>query len=229
LARLLLLSNSTLPGTPYLQWARPEIDRFLNQTRSMLFIPYAAVGFSYDHYTDMVKKGLDGTGIQVSSIHEHDNKIEAVNQAEAIAVGGGNTFQLLKLLQEQGLVTAIRERAEAGTPYIGWSAGSNVCGPSIKTTNDMPITQPPSFDAIGLFPLQLNPHYTEKTIEGHGGESRKQRLKEYIAINTTPVICLPEGTAVEEDNGSYSLVGNENALILSPSGERTIEPGHFEL
>lgn len=229
MTRLLLLSNSTLPGTPYLQWAKPEIGKFLGETKTLLFVPYAAVGFSYDHYADMVRKGLDGTGIEVTSIHEHEDKVAAMKSAEAIAVGGGNTFQLLKMLQEQKLIEALRTVVPAGTPYIGWSAGSNVCGPSIRTTNDMPIAQPESFEAIDLFPLQLNPHYTEKTIVGHGGESRKQRLKEYTAINDIPVICLPEGTAVMVENGNYELIGNDAGLILSKDSERIIEPGSFTI
>lgn len=227
--RLLLLSNSTMPGTPYLSWAKPHIDNFLGDVRSIAFVPYAAVGFSYDEYTRKLREGLEGTGIEVKSVHQSSDPVLAIQEAESIAVGGGNTFQLLKMMQEQKLISAIREKVENGTPYMGWSAGSNVSTPSIKTTNDMPIAQPESFEALNLYAHQINPHYTEKSIEGHGGESRKQRLKEYCAINTIPVICLPEGTGIRQEGEVQELIGSENALIMDQRTERWIEPGRFSI
>lgn len=208
-----------MPDYPYLEWPRDLIDRFLYKVRNVAFVPYAAVGFSYDEYEQMVQGSMEKIGVSVTSIHHHGSPRQAIEEAEAIFVGGGNTFHLLHELQELDLMDTIRNKVRAGTPYVGWSAGSNVACPSIKTTNDMPIIQPRSFDGLNLVNFQINPHYTERTIEGHGGESRIQRLKEYAAINDVPVVCLPEGCAIREMDGYMRLLSAEPVKLISKGGE----------
>jgi dipeptidase E len=221
--RLLLLSNSTNYGEEYMQWCKSTIAFFLGKaTGKLIFIPYAAVGFSYDEYTAKVNKALAHHSLEVNGIHTFKNKSEALENASAILVGGGNTFHLLKKLQEHKLDEVIQHTIKKGTPYVGWSAGSNITSPTICTTNDMPIVEPLSFNALKLVPYQINPHYTEATIENHGGESRKQRLFEYLAANPKQrVVCLPES--------SYLLVEDENHLYqghtsgLDMTAEKVIE------
>lgn len=223
---LLLLSNSTMPAQPYLEWPRDLISGFLGNIKRAVFVPYAAVSFSYDRYEEMVAQALGMAGIEVRSVHRHGNPREAVRNAEAILVGGGNTFHLLHQLYELELVDEIRGRVKQGVPYIGWSAGSNVACPTIKTTNDMPVIEPRSFEALSLVPFQINPHYTELTIAGHGGESRLQRLTEYTAINEVPVVCLPEGCAIRVHGTDMNLVSPEPIKLLRKGGNISmLEPG----
>lgn len=219
--KLLLLSNSTLPGQPYLSWPKPHIDQFLGDVREVLFIPFAAVSFSYDDYEAMVAKSLSELNIRVTSIHHASDPIEAIKNAKSIFVGGGNTFHLLLQLQKQNLVNAIVDKVKTGTPYCGWSAGANMACPTIKTTNDMPVAEPLSFNALGLIGFQINPHYTEKTIDGHGGESRLQRLKEYVAINDIPVTCLPEGFAFKIEGEKLELIGDTEIKVIKKGGQTT--------
>ena len=223
---LLLLSNSTIPGQPYLDWPKNTIKKFLGENRTALFIPYAAVTFSYDEYEKMVSKALSEIGVEVTSIHHAKDPVEAVNNASAILIGGGNSFKLLNELYVNGLITPIQKRVSEGLPYVGWSAGSNVACQSIKTTNDMPIVEPPSFNGLQLLNLQINPHYTEKTIIGHGGESRLQRLLEYSAINDTPVLCLPEGCALKIEEGEWEIICSEPVKLIRKGGEiETLQNG----
>lgn len=227
---LLLLSNSTIPGQAYLDWPKPLIERFLPKGTEALFIPYAAVTFSYDEYEKMVGNALAEIGIKVRSIHAFDDPVAAVQNADAILVGGGNTFQLLSELYAKGLVDPIRKKVKGGMPYIGWSAGSNVACQSIKTTNDMPIVEPESFDGLQLVNLQINPHYTELTIQGHGGESRLQRLLEYSAVNDTPVLCLPEGCALKIENDEWRLIASEPCKLIRKGGQvETVHQGPMQL
>lgn len=226
--RLLLLSNSTLPREPYLGWPKDHIDAFLGETRKVLFIPFAAVGFTYDKYEEMVQNALSEKGIEVTSIHHAADPVKAIENAESIFIGGGNTFHLLYQLQTQKLVEPIRRKVDQGTPYAGWSAGGNMACPTIKTTNDMPIIEPLSFDALHLIDFQINPHYTEKTIDGHGGESRLQRLKEFCAINDTPIVCLPEGCGIKVMGDEMTLIGKEEVKVLNSETE-VIKPGLFHL
>ena len=159
---LLLLSNSTMAGDPYLGWPKEYIKSFLGDVDGyLLFIPFAGVTVSYDNYTSTVRDRFGEWGYDVKSVHEFENKIEAVENAAGFLGGGGNTFQLLKCMYEFHLVEVIRNKILSGSPYIGWSAGSNLTCPSIKTTNDMPIVEPPSFTGLDLIPFQINPHYTE--------------------------------------------------------------------
>lgn len=207
---LLLLSNSTNFGEAYLEYPKATIANFLGaEIKEILFIPFAGVGFSYDDYTSKVNEPMSSIGYKVKGIHTFENAQKAVEQAEAFAIGGGNTFELLNQLYEQDLIAAIREKVFNGTPLIGWSAGSNVTGPSIKTTNDMPIVEPASFDALNLVPFQVNPHYTEARLPNHGGETRKDRLNEFLALNPEmKVVGVPEGNLLEVKDSKMRLVGD---------------------
>ena len=161
---LLLLSNSTNYGEAYLAYSKKSIKAFLGQVKeNIVFIPYAGVTFSWDDYTDMVNEALAEIGFQVQSIHNLADPVKSISEAHAIMVGGGNSFQLLELLYENKLVEVIKERVASGTPYIGWSAGSNMACPTIKTTNDMPIVYPPSFKTLAFVPFNINPHYLKYT------------------------------------------------------------------
>jgi dipeptidase E len=220
--RLLLLSNSTMKGTPYLSWPQPYLQSFLADIDELLFIPYAGVTMSHDDYTRSVREALKPTNTGITGIHQEADKPAAIIGAKCIAVGGGNTFQLLSSLQQNNLIDPIREAVKNGTAYIGWSAGSNVACPTIMTTNDMPILQPESFAALNLVDFQINAHYTAKTIEGHGGESRDLRLQELLTINKEmTVMGLPEGKLLELDGNQWYLKGidGEQTLIFMSAVE----------
>ncbi|MCD7969367.1 MAG: dipeptidase PepE [Alistipes sp.] len=221
--RLLLISNSTNAGEAYLQYPLGNIDAFLGGIREVLFVPYAAVTFSYDEYLQKVQERLGEVGITVRSVHNCDDPVAAVAAAPAIAVGGGNTFALVKKMQEQGLIEAIRDRVRAGAPYIGWSAGSNVTCPTLCTTNDMPIVEPQSFATMGLVPFQINPHYLDANPEGHAGETREQRIQEFIAANPDRyVVGLREGCMLVVDEGELTLIGPKPVRVFK-CGEQTRE------
>jgi dipeptidase E len=213
---LLLLSNSTNFGEEYLSYPRQAIKDFLGRIKdNILFIPYAGVTFSWDEYTDKVNEALAEIGIKVSGIHSFGNPVKSIEKAEAILVGGGNSFNLLKELYKNDLIKAIQEKVHSGTPYIGWSAGANMACPTLKTTNDMPVVEPPSFEALNLIPFQINPHYTEAVIPNHGGESRELRLLEFIEANKEMlVIGLPEGMIIQSKNGQYDLIGDKKVKIF---------------
>lgn len=218
--RLLLLSNSTNAGQGYLEHARPWLSGFLgDDVQRVLFVPFAGVTVSYDDYADKVRKTFAALGYELDSIHDAPYPVAAVSAAEAIAIGGGNTFRLLEQLAAQGLLEPIRERVLAGMPFTGWSAGSNVAGPSICTTNDMPIVEPPSFDALGLVPFQINPHYTDAHPPGHQGETRADRLAEFVELNRDAVVAaMPEGTALRIESGQVEWLGSK-ALRIFRYGE----------
>ena len=178
--KLLLISNSTNAGEEYLRYPLPEIGRFLDGVREAVFVPYAAVTFSYAEYEKKVQARFAELGIRVRSVHRAKDPAALIRTAEAVCVGGGNTFALAKKMQQQGLMKAILRKIKAGTPYVGWSAGSNVCCPTICTTNDMPIVEPESFGAIGAVKFQINPHYLDDNPSLHAGETREQLILEYI-------------------------------------------------
>lgn len=214
--KLLLISNSTMPGEAYLDYPKHEIKKFLgDKPLTALFIPYAAVTFSFDIYEQKVAERIAELGYQVKSIHHFDNPVEAVNDAEVIVVGGGNTWQLVRMLHDNQLMEIIRGKVLAGTPYIGWSAGSNVACPTLRTTNDMPIIDPKGFDTTGLVPFQINPHYLDANPEGHGGETREQRIEEFLEINPEVyVVGLREGTMLHVVNSEMRLIGSRTARIF---------------
>ena len=214
-SRLLLLSNSRNFGGGWLDHAEPWIRAFMGGVKSAVFVPYAGVTVTWDEYTRMARDRLEKMGIEVTSVHEARHPAKAVDAAAAVFVGGGNTFHLLKHMYDNGTLWAIRERVLAGAPYIGWSAGSNVACPSIRTTNDMPVVEPSRFDAMRLVPFQINPHYTDAVIPNHGGETRSQRLAEFTKSNPgIYVVGLREGSAVEVSNGETTLLGPHSARIF---------------
>jgi len=214
--RLLLISNSTNPGEKYLDYPKNNIKEFLgNSPVTALFIPYAAVTFSYDDYEKKVSERFREIGHDIISIHRFSDPVKAVTEAKVIVVGGGNTWKLLKLIRDNNLVDVVREKVLAGTPYIGWSAGSNVACPTIRTTNDMPVTEPDSFSSFNLVPFQINPHYLDANPAGHAGETREQRIEEFIEINPLVyVLGLRESTMLLVENKTMRLVGPRNARIF---------------
>ena len=214
--RLLLLSNSTNFKEPFLQYPQNAICNFLgNQVREVLFVPYAGVTITYEDYGSRVSQAFNRMGYQVQNITATTNPVEAVSSCQAIAIGGGNTFELLNQLYTNDLMDIIRRRVEGGLPFIGWSAGSNVAGPSIKTTNDMPIVEPPSFDALNLVPFQINPHYTEERLPNHGGEGRPDRINEFTAKNPgLNVIGVPEGNMLKVEGGKLQLIGPDKITVF---------------
>lgn len=219
--KLLLISNSTNAGEEYLKYPVENIGRHLQGVCEIVFVPYAAVTFSYDEYERKVQKRFDEIGIRVRSVHRAADPRKAIREAEAICVGGGNTFALTKKMQEQGLMTAILRKIKEDTPYVGWSAGSNVCCPTICTTNDMPIVEPQSFKAIGAVRFQINPHYLDANPEGHAGETREQRILEYIEANPRRyVVGLREGCMLRLENGRLELIGSRPMRIF----KKGIEP-----
>ena len=218
-ANLLLLSSSRVGDTKYLQHALAMIKAKLNGITELLFIPYAGVTVNYDDYTTMVQNALSDIGVKVTGIHQCENPIEAVNAAQAIAVGGGNTFHLLHQLYQNGLIAPIQHKVAQGIPYIGWSAGSNVAGLSIRTTNDMPIIEPQSFDALQLVDFQLNPHYTDHNPPGHNGETRAQRLAEFMILNSdTAIVAIVEGTALDIKQNTMVLASGLSDTTVPATG-----------
>ena len=218
---LLLISNSTNAGEEYLKYPINQIAEHLAGVSEVVFVPYAAVTFSYDEYERKVQQRFDEIGIRVRSVHREKNPRRAILEAEAVCVGGGNTFALTKKMQEQGLMTAILRRVKEGVPYVGWSAGSNVCCPTICTTNDMPIVEPQSFKAIGAVKFQINPHYLDANPTGHAGETREQRIEEYIEANPRRyVVGLREGCMLRLREGRLELIGSRPMRIF----KRGIKP-----
>jgi dipeptidase E len=223
---LLLLSSSRENQSGYLEHALPMIKEHLGPIKELLFIPYAGVTISYDEYTDMVQNALTPLGIKVTGIHSFTDPVKAVNDAEAVAVGGGNTFRLLHQLYENKLISSIQSKVEQGMPYIGWSAGSNVAGLSIRTTNDMPIIEPESFNALGLVGFQINPHYTDYNPPGHNGETRAQRLAEFMVLDPKmPIIAIVEGTALQRQGDTLTLIGPNNGYLFHSGNQTIIDAG----
>jgi dipeptidase E len=224
--RILLISNSTLHGSGYLDHAEAELRSFLGNVKRVLFVPYAL--FDRDKYAATAQQRFQKMGYELTSIHAASDPVEAINDTDAIFVGGGNTFRLLKALYDFELLEPIRARVARGMPYIGSSAGSNVAGPTIKTTNDMPIVQPPSFDALGLVSFQLNPHYLDADPNStHMGETREERIKQFHEENDTPVVGLREGTMLRIENGQTILLGSTGARIFRPGVEPLeVTPGN---
>ena len=214
--KLLLISNSTNAGEEYLDYPKYNIKDFLgDKPVKALFIPYAAGTFSFDDYEAKVANRFNEVGHDIVSIHRFKDPVQAVEEAEAIVVGGGNTWQLLKMTQDNGLIEPIRKKVMSGTPYIGWSAGSNMACPTIRTTNDMPIIEPDSFNALKLIPFQINPHYLDANPDGHAGETRQQRIEEFMEINPGMYIAgLREGTMLHLEDKALKLVGPRDMRIF---------------
>jgi dipeptidase E len=226
--RLLLLSNSRNPGGGWLDHAEAEIRDFLGAPRgALLFFPFAAVAMSFDAYTAMARKRFARMGYRLIGAQRADRS--AARTAAGFVAGGGNTFRLLDEMQRRGWLSevkrAVRRGAGRGVPYIGWSAGSNLACPGIRTTNDMPIVEPRSLAAMGLLPFQLNPHYTERSLPRHGGETRDQRIAEFQALNPgVPVLGLREGSLLRLESGRLELrLGRGARLFLDSRKIRNLK------
>lgn len=226
--RLLLLSNgSELVGQNPTEFSHNALKDFLGASvKRVLFVPFATVVNSEDAYLARVRENFGPLGYEAESLHQAGDAREAVERADAIAVGGGNTFHLLRGLYRAGVVELIRERVGSGTPYVGWSAGSNVACPTIRTTNDMPIVEPPTLDALNLVPFQINPHYTDFHPPGHMGETRDERLTEFTHANPgVRVIGIREGTMLRVEGDDIRLVGDKPARYFIKGEEpRDIAP-----
>jgi len=219
--RLLLLSTSKLYGREYLDYAETEIRDFLGRIGRVLFVPFAIA--DCDAYAAKTRERFAAMGYALESLHQSSDKHQAFGDAEAIFIGGGNTFRLLKRLYEFELLPLIRARVENGMPYIGSSAGSNVAGPTIRTTNDMPIVEPPSLNALGLVPFQINPHYLDPDPGStHMGETREERILQFLEENETPVVGLREGAMLRVEQGATILKGPTGARIFL-QGQQPVE------
>jgi len=228
----MIASTSTVYGSSYLAYILPELKIFFKEIEEILFIPYARPsGISHQAYTNIARKAFSEIGINVKGIHEFENPIKAVQNAKAIFTGGGNTFVLVNALYQNKLLPEIKKVVENGTLYFGTSAGSNITGINMKTTNDMPIVYPPNFDTLRLIPFNLNPHYLDPNPQSkHKGETREIRLKEFHAYNNVPVLGLREGSWLEVKGEKITLKGELTARLFRES-ETPIEinPGAIDI
>lgn len=220
--RVLAFSSSRVKNSAYLETAVPVIKNFLgHKPLNIAFIPFAAADNNYDDYLAKTRQGLDALPYHIDLVKPGSAR-SAIENAEVIMTGGGNTFKLLHDLYELELIDLIRRKVHNGIPYVGWSAGSNVAGLTIGTTNDMPIIEPKSFKALGFFPFQINPHYISVKAEGHNGETRDERLIEYLKVNpNASIVCLPEGTALQLKGDSLKLIGNVPAVLFRTAANHT--------
>ena len=223
--RLLLLSNSTNFGEKYLDHAMAEILAFLGPVKRLTFVPFALA--DHEAYTARARDRFAREGIEVAALRADRGRSDSLDAADAIFVGGGNTYRLLRALQQTGHVEAIRARVAAGMPYLGASAGTNIAAPTIRTTNDMPIVEPAGFDALGLVPFQINPHFVDaEAASRHMGETREERLREYLEENERPVVGLREGAWLRREGPSLRLEGRNGARLFRRGAEAAdLAPG----
>ena len=213
---MIIASTSTIHGSGFLDYILDELNICFKNAKTVLFIPYARPsGISHEDYTKKVREAFLKINKKVKGIHEFENPLEAIKNAEVIFVGGGNTFVLTTQLYKNNLINVLQTAIKNGTPYLGTSAGSNICGLTIKTTNDMPIVYPPSFNALALVPFNINPHYLDPDSGSkHMGETRETRIKEFHNFNTQPVIGLREGSWLEVKDKSIILKGTLTARVF---------------
>lgn len=228
--KMIIASTSTLYGSNYLEYLLPTLSTFFANVATVLFIPYARPGgISYDSYTKLVQQAFSSIDIKVKGIHEYENPREALKKAKAIFTGGGNTFELVNQLYKNDILNPLKEIIEQGVPYLGTSAGSNICGVNMKNTNDMPIVYPPSFKTLGCIPFNINAHYLDP-IEGntHMGETRETRIKEFHVCNETAVLGLREGSWLEVIDETIILKGNYTARLFEKN-KKPVELGIGEI
>ncbi|RZJ30229.1 MAG: dipeptidase PepE [Flavobacterium sp.] len=224
---LIIASTSTLHGGGYLEYLMPALESHFSGCKTIVFIPYARPGgISHDDYTARVKDAFAKIGKTATGLHEYENPAEALQQAEGIFTGGGNTFLLVTQLYKNNVMTILTEVVKNGTPYLGSSAGSNITGLTMQTTNDMPIVYPPDFRTLGLIPFNLNPHYLDADLQSkHMGETRETRIKEFHAFNTIPVLGLREGSWLEVKGDKILLKGELTARLFRQGKEaEELEP-----
>jgi dipeptidase E len=222
--KLIVASTSRVHGTKPLHYLLPTLSEFFSGVEELLFIPYARPsGISHQGYTEAVQKAFDVLNIQVKGIHEFENPKEAIQQAQAIFTGGGNTFELVNQLYQNDLISTLQETLELGIPYLGTSAGSNICGVTMMNTNDMPIVYPPSFDTLAMIPFNINAHYLDPNPNStHMGETRETRIKEFHVFNQTPVLGLREGSWLEVLGDDIILKGSLTARLFL-QGKKAVE------
>lgn len=214
--KLIIASTSTIHGSGYLEYLLPELEKLFKTAQTIIFIPYARPGgISHEQYTDIAAKAFNKIGKTIIGLHTFKNPVEALENAEGIFTGGGNTFVLVNQLYKTNTLPTLRKKIFEGTPYLGTSAGSNICGLTMQTTNDMPIAYPPSFKTLGVVPFNINPHYLDPT-EGstHMGETRETRIKEFHAHNNLPVVGLREGSWLHVQDKSIELQGTPTARVF---------------
>jgi dipeptidase E len=213
---LLIASTSTLYEGDPLEYLSSELKTLFKDCKTVLFIPYARPsGITHEQYTERVAKAFSKLNLNIKGIHEYENPIEAVQNASGIFTGGGNTFLLVFQLYSNKIMSVLSEAVKKGTPYLGTSAGSNICGLTMQTTNDMPIVYPPSFQTLGLIPFNINPHYQDpEPSSKHMGESREIRINEFHAFNIIPVLGLREGSWLEVQNNKITLKGTLTARLF---------------
>ena len=219
--KMILASTSTIHGSGYLEYLHPTLEGHLKEVETVTFIPFARPGgISYDRYTDAVRNSFSKINIKVIGIHTYKDMKDALLNSEAIFIGGGNTFELLNQLYQQQLLVPLKNTIENGIPYLGTSAGSNICGLNIKNTNDMPIIYPPSFEALAIIPFNINAHYLDP-LKGskHMGETRETRIKEFHVFNKTPVLGLREGSWISVEGDKISLKGKHTARLFNKNKE----------
>jgi len=230
--QLIIASTSTTYGSVYLEYILPDLAQFFKDVREILFVPYARPGgISHTDYTEMAKQAFVGIGKDIRGIHEFDDPTEAVQSARAIFIGGGNTFLLVESLHQKGLIPVIAKAVENGLLYFGTSAGSNITGINMKTTNDMPIIYPQSFETLGLIPFNINPHYLDPDIRSkHKGETRETRIKEFHVFNSIPVVGLREGSWLEVKGQEIILKGDLTARLFRKNlAPLEINPGLVDI
>ena len=211
--KLLLISSSRVAGTGYLDHCEAQVREHFSDGGRLLFVPYALA--DRDGYAKVARERFAAMGLTLDSIHQASDPVAAVEQADGVFIGGGNTFRLLKTIQENELVAPLRERVRSGMPYMGTSAGTNLAGPTIRTTNDMPIVQPESFEALCFVPYQINPHYLDADPNStHQGETREQRLAEFHEENLTPVVAIREGAMIVVRDGEHRIVGTPGGRLF---------------
>lgn len=224
----ILASTSTVHGSEYLMYIKDEIAKLFNGVSEVIFVPYARPsGLTHDEYTQTAKSFFDKINIKIKGLHEFENPKKAISAAKGIFTGGGNTFLLVKNLYENDLIDIIKDKIENGTPYLGTSAGSNICGQNMKTTNDMPIVYPPSFKTLGIVPFNINPHYLDPDPNStHKGETRETRILEYLVQNNISVLGIREGNWIRCINKSLTVEGKHTSRVFKPNvTPYEIEPG----
>ena len=219
--KLLIASTSTVHGSSYLEYILPTLSKFFKGVKTILFIPYARPGgISYDEYTKIAYTAFAKINIEVKGIHEFENPCHAIKNAEGIFTGGGNTFELVNQIYKNDIFSDLKETVESGIPYLGTSAGSNICGVTMMNTNDMPIVYPPSFKTLEFIPFNINAHYLDPNPDStHMGETRETRIKEYHVFNETSVLGLREGSWLEVHGDLIELKGELTARLFQPNQE----------
>lgn len=218
---LIIASTSTLHGGAYLEYIMPELKQHFKSCKTLIFVPYARPGgISHDAYTLKVKETFEKIDIAVKGLHEFENPETAIRQAEGVFVGGGNTFLLVAQLYQFKVMAVLAEAVKNGTPYLGSSAGSNITGLTMQTTNDMPIIYPPDFRTLALIPFNLNPHYLDADLQSkHMGETRETRIKEFHQFNSVPVLGLREGSWLDVKGEKIILKGSLSARLFRQNQE----------